>query len=147
MARYSIRLPKSLLVRADTPQLMLAMDSLFGRVRDLGLSNPMVYAALGRIAVQLAYRFSSERWREEEGYIVFQIDLADWERDALREAVHAIIMELRRKAEEYRAILSEGRARNPSTVESRIAALELLVEVITQIVNGKKMFKPLLREG
>ena len=134
--RYTIKILKSHLANADVEYIALAADSLIPRFRDKIVSDGALAVALARIAAQLVYRVASDRIREQGELVRFQIELADWEREALIKHKKDIIRELTDMIEYYKEIYD--RAKCKKCVAGRIAALEVMKTVIAQIAVKKK---------
>jgi len=132
--RYTIRVSKALLARADVEYIALVADSLIPRFRDKILRDGGLAAALARIAAQLVYRIASERYRDSGKEIRFQMELADWEWESLSAHRRDIIREIESTIDYYRGIYDRARCRR--CVAGRIAALTVFKEIVEQIVRG-----------
>lgn len=136
MPRFQVRLPINLVAIADTAALTLTADGLIARNRELMTVKPLLPVALARIISQVVYRLATERYREEGREVVLTIELTKDEHEALRAFASNIIFNIVAAIRYYENILREGRARNKSAVEARIAALKIWQKIITQLAEA-----------
>ena len=136
MPRFQVRLPIALVAQADTAALTLTADGLISRNRELVKANPMVAIALARIISQVVYRIASERYREEGREVILTIELTREELDAIKAFASNIIFNINAAIRYYENLLKEGRARNKSAVEARIAALKIWQRIVTQLAEA-----------
>lgn len=131
--RFAIRIPLSLVVPADTPYMFLALDGLLVRSRSYMVNDPLLAAALARVAAQLGYRVAAERYHVEDGEIKFMIELSKEEACAIRRHYLEILREVEWLRDHWESRLKNGEAYCRECLESRIAALDALMLVLKAV--------------
>ena len=135
MPRYLVRIPLADINRLQLDRLIITIDNMITRNRDLLIVSPELSVALSRLAIQLIYRLASERYQVTSRYIVFNIELTKDESEALLKHYAKITFNLDTSIRYYDKILKEGKAKNKSAVHDRILSLRILRDIITSIVE------------
>ena len=136
--RFKVHIAKHVIARSDVGYMALLLDGLITRFRDIVVRDSMFAVALSRVVAQTCYRLASERYIQEDRRIVFNIELAKAEAEALMRHADRLRAELKAFWGHYVKLL--GRAKCKTCVESRIFAIEALLTIFTEIAEQTRNY-------